>query len=325
MISTKYVFMLVMLVLVGSMHDKILGYERITTDEKHYELVKKYLLNDSSLAKSNLPILWIHVETEINARWWESFYSRNTKRLNQPYQHLTIKRIVDKCGGSFNVCLIDDDTFSKIIPGWTTDMSKLASPIKEKIREMAIARILHSYGGVLMPSTFICFEDFYDAYIEGTAGHKMFIGEFVNRSISSTNYEVYPNTRLMGCLKNCSQMEKYINYLERNISSDYTNESVFSGAYADWCKTEVENNNIRLIRAEILGALDTSNKLITIDRLLKNTYINISPDAIGLYIPESDILSRTAYNWFARMNAEQVLASDTFVGKLLLTNCGCGL
>ena len=112
-----------------------------------------------------------------------------------------------------------------------------------------------------MPSTFICFEDFYDAYIEGTAGHKMFIGEFVNRSISSTNYEVYPNTRLMGCVKNCPQMEKYNNYLERNISSDYTNESVFSGDYADWCKTEVENNNIRLIRAEMLGALDTSNKL----------------------------------------------------------------
>ena len=78
MISTKYVFMLVMLVLVGSMHDKILGYERITTDENHFALVKKYLLNDSSLARSNLPILWIHVEGEINARWWESFYSRNT-------------------------------------------------------------------------------------------------------------------------------------------------------------------------------------------------------------------------------------------------------
>ena len=52
----------------------------------------------------------------MNARWWKSFGSRNTKCLNQPYQYLTIKSIVDKCGEHFNICLIDDKSFEKLIP-----------------------------------------------------------------------------------------------------------------------------------------------------------------------------------------------------------------
>ena len=40
-------------------------------------------------------------------------------------------------------------------------------------------------------------------------------------------------------------------------------------------------------------------------------------------IPEKEILTRTAFRWFGRMNAQQVLESDTFVGKQLLINCDC--
>ena len=323
MISTRYVFMLVMLVLVGSMHDKFINYESETTDESHYELVKKYLLNNSSLARSKLPILWIHVPAEINSRWWQSFYSRNTKCLNQPYQHITIKRIVDKCGGNFNVCLIDDDTFTKILPGWTTDMSKLASPVKEKIRELAIAKVLHAYGGVLMPSTFVCFDDFINIYDDGCSNESMFVGEFINRTLSSASHEVYPNTRLMGCKKKCSVMGDYINHLEHNTSTDYTNQSVFKGDNSNWCNEQISKNRIKLIKAEALGALDTNNKIVNIDRLMGDDYIDLHSNAIGLYIPQEEILSRTTYQWFARLNAEQVMNSNTYIGKLLLTNSQC--
>ena len=47
-----------------------------TNDE--YELIKKYLLNDSPLYGHNRPKIWIHTKYEVNARKWKDFYSRNT-------------------------------------------------------------------------------------------------------------------------------------------------------------------------------------------------------------------------------------------------------
>lgn len=320
MINTKYVFILVMILLVGSMKDKILNYDIKTSDEKHYDIVRQYLLNDSSLARSKLPIIWIHVTNEINSRSWKNFNSRNTDKTNQPYTNIIIKNIVDKCGQNFNVCLIDDESFAKIIPGWVTDMTKISSPVKDKMRELAIAQILYSYGGILLPSTFICFKDINEVYKQGCDKDNMFVGELVNRAITSSNYKVYPNTKIMGCKKECEIMREYINYLENNISSDYTSQSVFNGDNSNWIKDEIEKNNIKLIKAELLGALDTNNDLITIDRLLNNTYVSISKNAIGIYVDEKDILTRTNYQWFARLNAEQVMKSNTFLGKLLLTN-----
>lgn len=319
----KYVFMLVMLILVGSMKDKFISHDSLNEQNKHYEIVKNYLLNESSLARSSSPIIWIHVDPEINSRWWASFGSRNTKCLNQPYQLLCIKTIVDKCGKHFNVCLIDDESFAKIIPGWTVNMSRISNPIREKIRELAMARILHYYGGLIVPSSFICFKDLSGIYKAGVSGNKMFVGEFIDKNITSTNNKVFPNSRMMGCKPNCDMMKQYVSYLEQLASTDFTDESVFLGNASRWCKNEIDKGNVRLIKGSMLGAIDSDKKLITIERLMGSSYVDISADAAGIYLPEKEILTRTAYRWFGRMNAKQVLESDTVIGKLLLVNSFC--
>ena len=56
------------------------------------------------------PNIWIHIDYEKNSRNWKSFYSRNSRHLNQPYLHLTIKSIIRYCQDDFNICLINDDT-----------------------------------------------------------------------------------------------------------------------------------------------------------------------------------------------------------------------
>jgi len=113
----KYIFVMLLLFVLGFVFEKYKKTEAKRDKMDQYELIKKYLLNDSTLARSDKPILWIHVAFETNARWWPHFASRNTECFNQPYQYLTIKSIVDKCGDSFNVCLLDDKSFNKIIPG----------------------------------------------------------------------------------------------------------------------------------------------------------------------------------------------------------------
>jgi hypothetical protein len=145
---------------IGFIYNK---YKKTIDIEEQYsdgELIQKYLLNDSSLTKNNKPILWIHIEFDKNARSWESFGSRTSDNLNQPYQYLTIRNIIDHCGESFNVCLIDDDSFINIIPEWRTRVEHLPRPLRSHIRDLALATILHIYGGFLLPSSFICFETF---------------------------------------------------------------------------------------------------------------------------------------------------------------------
>ena len=38
------------------------------------------------------------IDKELNSRNWETFYSRSTKKLNQPYKLFTLQSIINKCG-----------------------------------------------------------------------------------------------------------------------------------------------------------------------------------------------------------------------------------
>ena len=83
-----------------------------------YENIQQYLLDDDTLGKSKKPILWIHVPYEYNSRQWLSFGSRSSFNLNQPYLYLTTRSIIKNCEESFTVCIFDDNSFHKLIPGW---------------------------------------------------------------------------------------------------------------------------------------------------------------------------------------------------------------
>ena len=311
---TKYVLALLGIIALQRLYNSIDGDQEKMDD---YKLVSDFLIN-GDLAKKTKPFLWIHLQYDVNARCWPSFFSRNTTLLNQPYHYITIKSIMDKCGEDFNICLIDDRTFKALIPGWTIDMSQVGDPLKSKIRELALAKILYHYGGCLVPGSLKCFKNLIDVYHIQTKNDKMFVGEFVNHAVSADKHALAANTRLMGCLKNNYKMNEYITFLSNLISTDYTDESVFVGDESDWCQAQINKNELNVIHAELLGAIDTERKIVTIDRLMERTYIDLPPCTLGVYIPEKDILKRTNYQWFARLSAEQAMTGNSMLHKLLL-------
>jgi hypothetical protein len=317
---THYIYPLTVTIILSFIYNRYKSVEDEDEHEKNYKLVKKYLLNDSSLAQSKKPIIWIHMVYETNARWWPSFFSRNTDNLNQPYQYLTLKSIIDKCGNDFNVCLIDDDTFPNIIPGWSVDLSLVADPIKMKIRQLGLATILHHYGGFLIPSSFLCFQNLAPLYDRLTMGGKMFVGEMVARTDVSDKVNFSPSTKFMGCKRGCPMMLNYINYLEINTSSDFTAESHFLGSYGRWCFEKINKGEMNMISADMLGVKDINKKPVTLETLMGNSFLHLSERVQGLYIPADEILKRNAYQWFARLSAKQALESDTTIGKYLLIN-----
>ena len=153
----SHLILTVTLVLVASLFGrKYFDWIHRSKEDDDYELVRKYLLNESTLHGDSRPKIWIHSEHEINARKWKNFMSRNTTDVNQPYLYLTIQSIIQHCGEDFHICLIDDDSFEKILPTWDVDLKSMPENIKTKYRNIALLQVLHKYGGVIMPDSLLC-------------------------------------------------------------------------------------------------------------------------------------------------------------------------
>ena len=338
-----------LIMIVGFIYNK---YKKTIDVEEQYEdgqLIQKYLLNDTSLTNNKKPILWVHIEFEKNARAWESFGSRTTENLNQPYQYLTIRSIIEMCGDSFNVCLLDDESLIKIIPEWRTKVEDLPRPLRSHMRELAMATILHLYGGLVVPSSFICFQNLrnlYDAHLDNNSNSNnnnnktnVVIGELRATSSISAESQYSPSTKFMGCRRYDPLMKEYMEYLTQLIAADYTQDMDFTGEPSRWwmaklnpasaasCASDSPTTNykVSLIPAEELGAKTMENKPVLIEELLADVDIRLSPTTAGIYIPEKDILKRHKFQWFARLSPAQVLESNTLVGKYILAKAvGCG-
>jgi hypothetical protein len=346
LIKLAIAYLLIMI--VGFIYNK---YKKTIDVEEQYqdgELIKKYLLNDTSLTNNKKPILWVHIEFEKNARAWESFGSRTTENLNQPYQYLTIRSIIEKCGESFNVCLLDDESLIKIIPEWRTKVEDLPRPLRSHMRELAMATILHLYGGLVVPSSFICFQNMrnlYDAHLEKA---NVVIGELRSTSSISSESQYSPSTKIMGCRRHDPLMKEYMEYLTQLIAVDHTQDMDFTGEPSRWWMAKLNptaaescastaaassagtaaaatNYKVSLIPAEELGAKTMKNKPVLIEELLADVDIHLSPTTAGIYIPDKDILKRHKFQWFARLSPAQVLESNTLIGKYMLAKAvGCG-
>ena len=327
-------FMFVVLSLVGIVYNKFKSKYLDNDEQSHYKLVNKYLLNDTDmllnkLPDSKLPIIWIHSKYEVNARNWSEFYSRNSTDLNQPYKELTIKSIIDKCGKDFNICLICDQSFSELIPNWNIDINKIPNPIKQNIRELALAKVLDTYGGMVLPDSFVCLESLKYIYEIGVADGAMFVGELLGTTNINTpeckmeeRTEYYPSTKLMGCGKGYESMKCYINMLEVIISQDSTSESIFTGEIQRWLNQKIKQKRINIITSEYLGGRDNNGKLVTVDQLMGSSFIEFHDSMMGIYIPDNELLLRSKYSWLSRMSSQQVLESNNVLGKYLVMASG---
>lgn len=289
-----------------------------------YNQLQQYLLTGDDLInhsdKITKPILWICLKYEYNSRNWKSFGSRSSFDLNQPYLYLTVRSLIQQCGESFHICIIDSSSFSKLIPQWNIEMKKISEPLHHNICELGMMKLLYRYGGIRVPPSFVCMRDLYGLYDLGisSSASTAFICEMVDRDSSSVDKHFCPNLGFMGCEKESSVMNELIEFMQRNISSDYTDETHFLGKYSRWCEKRIEQNQIILIDGKLIGTKNMENESIIIDDLFSNDYIDLYPQTYGIYIPADEVLKRTKYQWFARMSEEQLLQSSFVLAKYLL-------
>lgn len=296
-----------------------------TTNKDEYELIRKYLLNDSPLYGYDRPKLWIHSKYEYNARKWQSFMSRTSTDLNQPYIHLTVKTIINHCGNDFNVCLIDDESFSRLIPGWNVNIRELAEPIRSHYRELGMAELLYIYGGLVVPNSFICMKNLMPLYLKGIQNDRPFVCEMVNRFTNQlhdrSNKVFTANTNFMGAPKRSPEIRAMAEYLkERNNNPHFSSETDFNGYTSFWCNSEIVMNKMDLIDGLVIGIKNNHGKPILLEDLMEENTLDLCPKRnYGINIPAEEILRRTKFQWFSVMSSEELLKTNMIVTKYLRT------
>lgn len=291
----------------------------VERNNDEYELIRKYLLNDSPLYGFNKPKIWIHSKYEVNARNWIESQSRNTTNLNQPYLHLTIQSIIDHCGEDFHVCLIDDKTFSNLIPGWDVDVSTMAEPMKSHFRELGLLKLLYIYGGMIVPNSFVCSKNLKGLFAEGISGNHPFACEAVNRTTNAKQRMLFvPDSYFMGALAKNETILSFINYLSvNNNSTHFSSERAFVGSSSQFLINAIHDNRINLIGGEKIGVKTDGRKQILLEDLMEDKFLELNSSCYGVYIPEDEILARGKYQWFAVMSKAELLRSDIAIMKYI--------
>jgi len=319
---TNLFILFFILIVIGFLYRRFEDKRMREENKDNYEAIQKYLLDDVTLGKSKKPILWIHIPYEYNSRKWLSFGSRSSFDLNQPYLYLTVRSIIKHCDESFTVCIFDDNSFSKLIPGWNIDMNRLSDPILSNMRTLGMMKLLYNYGGMLCPISFLCMKDLMGMYTKGTRGNKMFICETVDRNSTSSYRDFYSNISFCGAPKESETIAELCNYIQTLSSHDHTSETKFLGQYDRWIMKRIEQSIINLIEGIEIGTKTIDDKQIIVDDLMSNHYLDLYKGTYGILIPSNELLNRLKFGWFVRMSPKQVLESDTIIGNYLLLSVG---
>jgi len=296
-----------------------------TTDEE-YELIKKYLLSESPLYGKNKPKIWIHTVYDINARNWSSFQSRNSRNLNQPFVEACVQSVIDHCSHDFNILLINDETFSKLIPKWEFgDLSNVADPKKTHLRHYGLLMLLYHYGGIIVPNSFICMRNFVSIF---PTTNTPFVVETTNRTLfgSGGEIEFAPSIEFMGVRnKRDITIRKF---LDESYPWSGPTAPRYKGDTAnkrDWetvgkleIDAKVRENVARNVKggiwvgldAELFGlrtnGTDSMDKTaIRLEDLMEDDYLDLSPELYGVLIDRAELLVRPKYQWLAYVGLDE--------------------
>ena len=311
-------FLIGLLIVTSFLYNRYKNKMHRESLEDNDAMIQKYLLSVDDVMNHGIrnkkPILWIHIEYTYNARHWESFGSRSSYALNQPYLYLTLRSIIHHCNKSFHICLIDDKSFKKLLPDWQhIDMTRLADPIKYYKRQLAMAKILYKYGGLHVPASFLCMRNLHEMYENGTSFGRMFLVENVDRNVSSVHSDFAACLCVMGAHKENPTVEKLISYMETTLAHDYTEESRFLGKFSEWC----EQHGVFVVDGKMVGTKTDKGGQVLVDHLLNQHTIAFYRHMYGILIPAREILNRTHYEWFARLSESQIYESKVILCKYI--------
>jgi hypothetical protein len=278
-------------------------------DEFRNELVDidTYFYSNQTLLNSKRRKIWIHIPYELNARKWTNFGSRTSYKINCSYMILCIKSIIDKCGGNFDIIIIDDNNFNELLNN-DIDLLKLSGSLKEKYRELCLLELIYNYGGIIVPPTLFLHKN-----IKQIDNPDIWYVVEINNVNNVSMMNTYLSTIFTGSNKHNKNLKKYITYYSNEIKNDFGEHSLhFNYNY-------IRKHNIPYIDGKIVGVKNKYDNVITLEDLMENKYIDLCKQNIGLYIPHNQLLKRRKFNWYCSLNFEEVLKCNVFISYYMVS------
>jgi hypothetical protein len=306
------------LIMVVSFYGNKFRQTFITEEEKdEYVLVQKYLLNDCVLYGKNRPKIWIHTTYDVNARKWKNFMSRNSTDLNQPYLYLTVQSIVNHCGKDFNICLIDDESFEKLIPTWSITLSQVPEPARSRYRQMAMVQLLKIYGGMIVPNSFLCLRSLKEMYEQGVSRNTPFLLEKRKQSANIKNRKPFePDLKMMGSLKDDPFLDTMLTAMLRiENKGHFSQEMEFDGSIENWCLSQSYDQTIQLLDGKTIGVKTKNGKPILVDDWMGENFLELDTVLFGILIPKDELLSRIKFQWFTILPYDEIMKTTTILSK----------
>jgi hypothetical protein len=319
MITREIVTGMLILAVSSYLYNKFQTYEKSVKCREDRDAIAKYLLSTNNEYSASKPNLWIHIPDEYNARCWQSWGSRSSTTVNQPFIGLTVGSIINKCSNEFNICAVSDHNISELLPCWHVDLTQIGDPVKSKMRDLAMAKLIFKFGGLIVPCNFVCQRSLRPAYDTAFITTGAIVFPQLNTTAAIRD-EIVLSDKFLGCRPNCKVIGELIELLQNIASDDQTEASIFEGRVFKWLNDAREKNLITCISPTKCGVIDENEKVVTVDRLMNDEFIPFSDNCYGIILPRKALLERKTYSWFSVLSAVDSVMVNNCIGKLLLVN-----
>ncbi len=204
-----------------------------------------------------------------------------------------------------------------LIDNWKIDLEQVPDPIKENVRYLAQLKLLEQYGGIIMPSYFLSNKSIDTLFNQCYINQKPFIVNDLNHSID-TKYDTIPNKLFIGSLKNDNAIKELIHNQQVIISKNQSGDLFFKETINHYCLKMVNQNKLIPIDGKIIGILDKNNHPILIDDWFDEKWIPLDKQCIGILLPYKEIINRTNYNWFCKLNEKEIINGNFLLAKYFI-------
>jgi hypothetical protein len=130
-----------------------------------------------------------------------------------------------------------------------------------------------------------------------------------------------PDIYFMGANKNDPIILELVEKVKHiNRSPFFSSEHDLLGTISNYCIEYINAQEMNLIGGQYIGVKTKDRKPILLDNLMEEEYLDISNDAVGIYIPEDEVLIRSKYQWFAYLSKEEILKSKMIISKYIMAS-----
>lgn len=96
-----------------------------------------------------------------------------------------------------------------------------------------------------------------------------------------------------------------------------SSEAEFFGLSQKWLSEKIHAGTIEQITGKSTGVKTRRGKLILLEDLMSEDYMDLDKDAYGIYVPADEVLKRTKYQWFAQLSSAEVMKTNIVIVKHL--------